>query len=518
MPHSVFRCLRFLPVWLLASLLAACGGGSTQGDTAPTATINVEGGALDKGQPLVVRFSKTMDVASLRLAGSLGAEALATWSAGDAENDTLTLNPRGGAWSAGDRLELVLDASDQAGHALASLRASYVVRLLFANFAPADVVIGQADFNGQADNQGGPTGANTLGNPYGAVAVGPDGKLFVPDFVNNRVLVYGSVPEANDADAAFVLGQPDFLAAAGGAGRAKLRGPQHPAIGNGKLVVTDYGNNRVLVYGTIPSGWGAVPDMVLGQPDFDARGSSCAAGGMESPEAAVITDDGKLLVADAGNHRVLIWNAMPTDPGQAPDLVLGQSDGDHCVDNDDDQDRNGDGAPTARTMHYPAGIWSDGRRVVVADANNNRVLIWNTFPTSSFQPADMVLGQGGFTKSAANDDNHDGTKDLVPTARTMNRPYGSVSSNGVQLAVVDDNNNRVLVWNSFPTASFQPADVVLGHGSFAGFVENDADEDGLPDATASANVLNRPAGVLFHGNKLFVSDAANSRILVFKAR
>ena len=35
------------------------------------------------------------------------------------------------------------------------------------------------------------------------------------------------------------------------------------------------------------------------------------------------------------------------------------------------------------------------QRVIVADTNNDRVLIWNSFPTRNGQPADVVLKNNG---------------------------------------------------------------------------------------------------------------------------
>ena len=67
-------------------------------------------------------------------------------------------------------------------------------------------------------------------------------------------------------------------------------------------------------------------------------------------------------------------------------MVLGQNSFTNCIANDDDQDGADDGVPTARTLASPTGVWSDGTRLVVADKSNNRVLIWNSFPTTNFTP------------------------------------------------------------------------------------------------------------------------------------
>lgn len=489
-----------------AMVLAACGGGG--GDSAPTATLSQTDAVLPKNTPIVVRFSESMNPASLKLGGSLAGEGTGAWSRTHADNDTYTLSPPGTGWTSGQG-NLSIDASDTGGSALATLRATFMVRLAFDNFQPAEVVIGQADFSGNSVNQGGNSpAANTLGSSYGSVAVAPDGKLFIGDRFNNRVLAYNAVPKANNASGDFVLGQPDFTSNTRTVQRGSHPGPLQVSTANGRLVVTDFIGNRVVIYNSLPADGSAEPSVVVGQPDYTSFGTACTAAGMNGPTAATTTPNGKLIVADRFNHRVLIWNSMPAAVGQPADVVLGQPDLDQCVPS----------GPTDRTLNQPAGLWSDGTRLVVNDSNNSRVLIWNQIPTSHFQPADVVLGQASFELNTANDDDKNGSNDGRPTARTLARPFSGVASDGSQLAVADADNNRVLIWNSFPTNNFQPADVVLGQGAFDRALPNDADQDGSTDPTASARVFSDPSGLLFHQDKLFVTDGNNSRVLVFRSK
>ena len=147
------------------------------------------------------------------------------------------------------------------------------------------------------------------------------------------------------------------------------------------------------------------------------------------------------------------------------------------------------------------------------------MLVWNTFPNRHFQPADTVLGQSGFTQSTRNDDDQNGAIDATPTARTLYRPW-AVAGNGVQLAVADTDNNRVLIWNRMPTASFQPADVVLGQGDFNRSQYDDTNQDGVIDDTPSAHTTSHPTGLLFHGNRLVVVQGADggNRVTIFEGQ
>ena len=384
---------------------------------------------------------------------------------------------------------------------------------ILSTFQNASVVIGQADFSHGSANQGGAAGANTLFDPMGKPAV-YNGILYVSDS-NNRVLGFNTVPTSNDASADFVLGQSDFSTTASGNAANKMAGPESIRVSDdGKLLVDDYGNNRVLLWNTAPTSSGVSADVVVGQTGFGLSASACTSTGLKYPES-IETVGGKLIVADSGNNRVLIWNTIPTSDGAPADIVLGQGDFTHCQYNDDNQDGTHDANPTDRTLRYPTDAWSDGTRLIITDRNNSRVLIWNTFPTSNFTPADVVLGQGDFTHSQYNDDNQDGTSDANPTARTLSYPF-NLDSNGIQLFVADSSNSRVLIWNTFPTSNFTPADVVLGQGDFIHGAYNDDNQDGTHDTNPTARTLYNPYGVYVLGTQLFITDEGNSRYLIFR--
>ena len=43
---------------------------------------------------------------------------------------------------------------------------------------------------------------------------------------------------------------------------------------------------------------------------------------MDFPGQVVITPDGKVLVADSDNNRVLVWTSFPASSGQSADYAL----------------------------------------------------------------------------------------------------------------------------------------------------------------------------------------------------
>lgn len=384
------------------------------------------------------------------------------------------------------------------------------------NFKAATVVIGQADFTSGSPNQGGGVDANTINDPYGSPAY-HNGILYLPDTGNNRILGFNSLPTTNNVTADFALGQGGLSSNTAGTSASALDAPQSPAIDNDLLFISDFFNNRALGYNPVPSSGPASADFALGQADVTSNAAACSQSGITEPET-LSAAGGKLVVADTGNSRVLIWNDTSTlTDGSPASLVLGQNGFTTCEANDDNQDGNPDATPTNRTLAFPTGVWTDGSRLVVLDSDNNRALIWNTFPNSNFAPADLVLGQADFAGNTANDDNQDGSPDAGTSARTLNYPYDGVDSDGTRLVIADSDNHRVLIWNQFPTSDFEPADEVIGQADFVNNRPNDSDQDGLVDAQPSAQTLYEPTGVkIIDAQTLIVGDRQNNRFLIFR--
>lgn len=78
------------------------------------------------------------------------------------------------------------------------------------------------------------------------------------------------------------------------------------------LCVADTQNNRVLVWNTLPESQLDNPDAYIGQVDtagIDYNPNNITANTLRAPEACLFVDD-KLLISDTGNRRVLIYNAL----------------------------------------------------------------------------------------------------------------------------------------------------------------------------------------------------------------
>ena len=83
-------------------------------------------------------------------------------------------------------------------------------------------------------------------------------------------------------------------------------------------------------------------------------------------------------------------------------------------------------------MLNPVSVTSDGVRLFVTDLGNNRVLIWNSIPTSNGAAADVEIGQPDMTSSIANNA-YTGTPASTATTDTTDKetPAFVPPANGV---------------------------------------------------------------------------------------
>lgn len=218
---------------------------------------------------------------------------------------------------------------------------------------------------------------------------------------------------------------------------------------------------------------------------LSAPGVTCDGTHIQYPEGAY-SDGTHLMIADNYNNRVLIWNSIPTTQDTPPDLLLGQTSLTSCS----------SPSAAASSLSSPYAVWSDGERIVVVDEYYHRIMIWNSWPAASGQPADIVLGQPDFTTGSPG----------APAVDDVNSPFG-MYVNGDQIFVADNYNNRILIWNTWPTTINQPADVVLGQNDFTSNTPG-----------SGSNQMSSPYGLVVYENRLYVNDYGNNRVLVFASK
>jgi hypothetical protein len=140
-----------------------------------------------------------------------------------------------------------------------------------------------------------------------------------------------------------------------------------------------------------------------------------------------------VCVADAGNNRLMIWRRSPSSNQQPCDVILGQSRVD-CVDHN-----QSDYWPSASALNMPYAVTTVGSWLVAADTANSRLLAW---PQSSLEsqgaPATRLAGQRQWDSK--------GDNRWQPAERdSLCWPYGLAGDR--QYAIIADaGNNRVLLW------------------------------------------------------------------------
>ena len=240
-----------------------------------------------------------------------------------------------------------------------------------ANGANASAVLGQPNYTSGLAH----TTQNGMAEPSG-VFVDAAGRLWVADYENSRVLRFdGAAGLANGANAAVVLGQPNFTTSAAGTTQSKMNWPYGMLMDSaGRLWVADRWNNRVLRFdGAAGLANGANASAVLGQPNFSAGALHTTQAGMHWPTDVALDPAGRLYVADSLNDRILVFNgAAGLANGAKAAFVLGQ------VNFISNAPNNGGFTSAAPTLFQPLGLFYDPMAKVLfaADSVNQRVVMY----------------------------------------------------------------------------------------------------------------------------------------------
>jgi hypothetical protein len=154
------------------------------------------------------------------------------------------------------------------------------------------------------------------------------------------------------------------------------------------------------------------------------------------------------------------------------------------------------GDTSSTKMKGPRSVAWHGANLWVADSGNHRVLMFAN-PRTSGAAATRVLGQTNFTSGSSRSAASFGTQG-------MSSPTGVCIYSG-KLLVVDQAHHRVLIWNKVPTASNTAASVVVGQSTTT------ASSTGLTSTT-----LNTPtACCVTSAGYLMVADTGNNRALIY---
>lgn len=347
--------------------------------------------------------------------------------------------------------------------------------------------------NALLNRDGGTTKQNGVGNIYGLYsAVDPKDqnkrKFLVVDRTNHRILIFNTTPTSASVPDV-VVGQPNFTSGTLNAGQAAtnsmgLNDPTHVSVcGDGKMLISDSANHRVLIYNSIPKANGVAANVVVGQPNFTTNTSGVSATAFNTPYSAYCFNR-KLYVVERINHRVLGYNTFPVTNGAAASFVIGQPD---FV--------TGTSGCAANKFSNPIEMVKFNNELYVAEGGNNRVTRFTNLPTANGAVASNVIGQPNLTSCAVN-------QGVAAGPNTLNSP-NSLAIGRNKLAVTDFFNNRILFFG-LPASSNNPNAVgVIGQANYTA----------VAAGTISATVINGAKGVVFDGNYLWITNFRVNRLL-----
>jgi hypothetical protein len=365
----------------------------------------------------------------------------------------------------------------------------------------AKVILGNNAAPGKLVTPLAPSAINMFG-PRAALML-DNGSLWVSDTGHHRLLGW-QIPTQDNQPADWLIGQPNFESEGQNAksipGRNSFSVPTGICQCGAGLAVADAWNHRVLIWKNVPEDSHVPADLVLGQVNFTDnepnRGNREAAANTLNWCYGVFYYHGKLFVADTGNRRVLIWHQLPDENGQPADLVLGQPD---MI----SRNENGGDNPNAASMRWCHDITFWGENLVVTDAGNNRVMVWDKIPSQNNTPCTLVLGQKNFEEVEMNQGLY------FPSAASLSMPYG-VDAVRDWLLVADTANSRLLGWKK--AAQGAMADAIAGQYDYQSKGENR--DFGLP----MRDSVNWCYGIKICGKTAVVADSGNNRILLWDIR
>ena len=371
---------------------------------------------------------------------------------------------------------------------------------------------------------GGPASAAELAYPAG-IALDAFGNLVICDSGNAAIRVlaatdgiyYGAPMTAGDI---YTVAGTGIAGSSGDGGRALLAELDQPAglaiDSHGNLVVADLGNNQIRVvaatdgvfYGR-PMIAGDIYGVVgTGRAGFAGDGGPATGSKLDRPAGVTVDGWGNLIVADTGNSRVRVVAA-------GSGTVFGKAvrSGDiYTVVGTGTAGFSGDGALAGRaSLDHPGAVVVEGNGdLVVADTDNHRVRVVTSRTGLAFGHH-IAAGTIGTVAGTGRLGGYSGDGRPAPGA-LLNLPTGVAVSGSGDVAVADQNNNRVRLVPGRSAHAFGRSLVAGDITTVAGTGAAGAGGLGGPGRAAE---INAPSGLAFdaRGN-LLIAEFAGNRVLV----
>ncbi|ETR66930.1 MAG: PKD domain containing protein, partial [Candidatus Magnetoglobus multicellularis str. Araruama] len=318
-------------------------------------------------------------------------------------------------------------------------------------------------------------------NNYG-VTWGNDGKMYVADSSNHRVMVYTS---AGIFD--FQIGTGSF-----GSGNGEFNTPREVAINSaGKIYVVDTNNHRVQIFSSTG----------VYESKFGSGSISTNDGEFYSPSSIKIDSDGKIYIADSQNSRIQVFSS--TNVFEYSIGSNGSGDGQFNVVNQIAFDSTG--------------------KLFATDYNNNRIQVFTKSGTFLYAFGSKTLYPyatlGYMSKPQGitidRDDNvyvadyirtvQKFSNDGTPVLRIAQTSFQKGGLNDPIDVDVDDDGNIYVIENGGNRVS-----VFTSSREFAYSI-------GTGDMTSDIGGFNYPMDIDVSNGKIYVADSNNTRIQVFNS-
>lgn len=368
------------------------------------------------------------------------------------------------------------------------------------------------------------------------------GQYFISDDSDHIIAVYNGIT-ADNQPKSFFLGTTGNSAASS----TTINTAQNLTGFNGKFYVSDYGNHRIVGWNSLTGISTQAADFVIGQTDFTSASeyfTETSDNVYSSPVASIFNDT--VLIGDSSQQRLNYYSNVTTsnltsDAEQTgtsagsstavtvgansytyvaealssqihysatlPDLftfgttvasaanVLAICSNDvylYALLSNNSIERYTHGSPPVldgtiahADLNSPASIDCNNEFITVANKGNSEILIWNKASSAPLAAADAP----------------DYSVSVFPSGALSPAEGASTSEDGV-LIVADTQNRRILIWNDLTALAADPP-FVLGQENLTEFA-----------VTTGSNYFTYPTHVRTHSGKAIITDKGARRAVV----
>ncbi|MFN0109952.1 MAG: SMP-30/gluconolactonase/LRE family protein [Blastocatellia bacterium] len=253
----------------------------------------------------------------------------------------------------------------------------------------------------------------------------------------------------------------------GAATDALLNTPSDVAVdASGDVYISDSGNFRIRKI-TVSNGQ---INTIAGN-GLPGASTGAALGSVVTDPRGIALDDTRLLIADAGSHRLIAIN----DLSGAPTVT-------HIAGNGAPGNEGDNGQANVAALNSPNDVAVDGATIYIADTGNHTI---------------RVIAGGIINTFAGNGQIGSPTESGVATAVQLNSPTGVAVGAAHRIFISDSGNHRVRQVDGTALTTI------------AGRAGQGYNGDGTP---ATLYTLNAPAGIGVAGSDVFFLDAGNGRL------